>query len=99
MIVTNPLGMVKIWKKGGGGSWACTKTLKEKDNVSFALAFSPNGEMLALGGGYGDKQLELFSVADDFPLIHTLEGYHCVNALSFSPDGSRLCSASDDDSK
>ena len=62
-----------------------------------AVSFSPNGEMLASGGG--DGKINVYSVADNFSRMYTLEGHtHWLSTLSFSPSSTRLVSGSFDKS-
>jgi WD domain, G-beta repeat len=62
------------------------------------LKFSPDGSLLAVSGGQPSARgdLRLFSTKD-WKLVHNLGGHaDVVSAVSFSPDGSRLASASFD---
>jgi len=61
-------GSVKLWVKGGAGSWACVKTLEDHSKTVFAAVFSPNGELLATAGY--DKKINLYSFANDFFRMH-----------------------------
>jgi len=46
-----------------------------------------------------DKKIRVYSVANDFSLMHTLEGHtNWVRPLSFSPDCTRIVSGSNDGS-
>ena len=59
-----------------------------------ALAFSPNGELLATGDSLGD--IHIRKVADGTRLI-SFEGHLCwIWTLAFSPDGQLLASGADD---
>ena len=59
-----------------------------------AVAFSPDGSLLASGGD--DNTVRLWNPATGAPL-HTLTGHNGdVNAVAFSPDGSLLASGGDD---
>jgi len=66
-------GGVKLWRKGGGGMFECTKTLKDRESLMWVVvAFSPNSEMFASGGD--DRKINVYSVANDFSRMHILEG-------------------------
>jgi hypothetical protein len=60
----------------------------------FAVAFSPNGKVLASGGG--DNLIRLWDPTTG-QKIRLLAGHlGCVRSLAFSPDGKVLASAGDD---
>jgi len=92
---------VKIWKKGGVERWtslverwACTKTLKDQARAVRMVVFSPNGEMFATGEIGDDRTINVYSVANDFSRMHSLEGQRHVFSLTFSPNSNRLVSGS-----
>jgi WD40 repeat protein len=61
-----------------------------------ALAFSPEGKMLASAAGFGESDIRLWDVATGKE-IGRLEGHQSwVGSIVFWPDGSRLASASAD---
>jgi WD40 repeat protein/serine/threonine protein kinase len=61
-----------------------------------ALAFSPDGEILASSTGLASNSIDLWSVSDQ-KLIDRLEGHaRYVHSLAFSQDGKQLASASAD---
>lgn len=66
-----------------------------RDPVS-AMALSPNGKLLATGAAYTDNNIRLWEIPSFRPLGE-LTGHHgWIRALSFSPDGHTLVSASVD---
>jgi len=69
--------------------------LEDHDWGVEVVVFSPNGELLATAG-YG-KKIEVYSVANDFSRMHTMEGHmeghtNMIWSLSFSSDNPRLVS-------
>jgi len=95
MVVTGDRNVeVNIWELG---SWVSTKTWKDSPSDVNAVIFSPNGEMLVTGSG--DNKIRVYSVANKFSRIHTLEGHtDNVRSLSFAPDSNHLVSCSSDQS-
>ena len=76
---------IKIWNAGG----ALLKTLKPNIGDVKAMAFSPSGDILAIGG------VELqFLALKDFSLLKDNDAYvYGVRELAFSPDGKTLAAA------
>ena len=70
------------------------RTLTGHSNGVTAVAFSPDGQLLAFASE--DCTAKLWEVASGRE-VRTLTGHSaCVTAVAFSPDGQLLASASDD---
>ncbi|MCY2951602.1 MAG: protein kinase [Planctomycetota bacterium] len=68
-------------------------------NPVFALAFSPDGRILASGGGFADGSIRLWDAATGKAVGPPLVGHNrYIHALAFSPKGAILASASADQS-
>jgi WD40 repeat protein len=64
------------------------------EQEAVALAFSPNGKLLAVGRD--DGRIDLYAAADGV-LLHRSEAHQCVvSALAFSPNGALLVSGGTD---
>ena len=82
---------VRLWDFDSGQLMA---TFKGHTGALSALAFSPNGDVLASAAGDGGVRLW---DPDTGQLTATLQGHtSVVNVVAFSPDGHVLASASDD---
>jgi WD40 repeat protein len=88
---------LKTWTFAG--SWRERRTLDSHVFRVLALDFSPDGGLLAAGGGEPSRtgEVKLWQV-DKGLLGHSLPSLHSdtVFALRFSPDGTKLASASAD---
>jgi WD40 repeat protein len=88
-------GVVKIWHVATEKELVSQETTADKvyPNPLEALAFSPNGQMLAVAC---DRVVQLWDVTTGH-LVARLEGHQGkVQCLAFSPDGTRLATGSHD---
>jgi RNA polymerase sigma factor (sigma-70 family) len=102
-VARSPVGSILAWEEDGGvlhlSDAATGKTLRtlpaHPGGVSY-LAFSPDGSVLAAGGGLW---VQLWDVATGKVLRRWSwpkgkDPHACVNDLTFTPDGERLATAS-----
>src|SRR5262245_19042772 len=95
MLATGVYGRVPVW------DLRTAKPVKVLTNVLGAvndLKFSPNGKLLAVAGGQPSTRgdLRLFDTTE-WKLLHSLGGHlDTVSCVAFSPDGTKLASASFD---
>ncbi len=95
LLASGVYGRVTVWELASG------KPLKTLTNVLGAvndLKFSPDGKLLAVAGGQPSARgdLRLFDTTE-WKLVHSLGGHlDTVSCVSFSPDNSKLLSASFD---
>ncbi len=75
-------------------SWHCWQTIREFSAAVNAIAFSPDGALLASGSD--DKMVHLWDVATARAIASFAAHTHCIQSVAFSPDGKILASGSDD---
>jgi WD40 repeat protein len=97
LLSTSTDGTLKTWRFAG--SWKVHKTLGSHVFRVLALDFSPNGGLLAAGGGEPSRsgEVKIWEVGKgmlgrSFPALHS----DTVFSLRFSPDGTKLATASAD---
>jgi len=61
-----------------------------------ALAFSPDGSLLASGSGYSEKEIRLWDLSNGKHTVDLLGHTSWITALVFTPDSKTLVSASGD---
>jgi WD40 repeat protein len=94
-------GTIKLWDVAAGKA---TASLEGHAGSVWAVAFSPDGKALVAGSGRLDRQrqqyvageIKVWAVARRLVTQSFMGHAKMVNALTFSPDGKLLASASDD---
>jgi WD40 repeat protein len=87
-------GLVTLWKPTPGGDFERVRDLVEANDCAFAVAFSPDGSLVAAAGA--DRTIWIWEVASG-KLQATIEDHaDWIFDLAFSPDSKRLASASRD---
>ena len=87
----SPNGGVYLWQTGSG-NLAFTIPATDGNYMFYAMAFSPDSSMLALGGFFGD--IVLYDV-EKKRIIRRIDTYDIsVDGLAFSPDGQILATVS-----
>jgi DNA-binding beta-propeller fold protein YncE len=87
VLATAGVGTVWLWQMPGGEILRTLEGLRDSEQ---SMAFSPDGEMLALGGRYSYDVL-LWRVSDG-TVLHTLHAGNPLKSIAFSPDGKILAS-------
>jgi len=84
--------IVRVWNSP---IWSETYALEGHTAPVRALGFSPNGHLLASGGGYGDGTIRLWNMesGDTETILDGDDTY--VENMAFSPDGRLLAAAAE----
>jgi len=83
---------IKLWELATGRE---LRTLYGHLDFIQAIAFSPDGSVVASGGSFQDKTIRLWDVATGQPLRVLTGATIAVTTLAFSPDGKTLASSGD----
>lgn len=103
LIATGSMGNeIQIWQLSHGQDGTMSAgdgpvaTLKGHQTAVAALAFSPDGQLLASGDAFGRARLWKRS-SNGWEPLHELVGHsEGITAIRFAPDGQRVITASDD---
>src|SRR5690606_11814793 len=99
--ITTTTGQFNLWTIPSGGGIPRQLTAYA-DNTVRSMAWSPDGEQIAFSADQnGDEfhQVYLFGKQGGFPtqLTNKMDAQHSLDAEAFSPDGSTLAYAANDD--
>ena len=100
-VAFHPTRSDRLASVGGNGTckiWTLTtqesETLAVQSKMLWSVAWSPNGELLAMGGDDGLIYIWNCVQQDWTTKIPTQAG--CIWAIAFTPDGTQLCIGSQD---
>jgi WD40 repeat protein len=95
-------GLVKVWdlpraepgaSAPGGRVLAPQYTFTERSYSVWCVAFSPDGQRLAVGSELSDGAVRVYDAATGGLLLPPLRGHRRVASVAFNADGRRLASA------
>jgi WD40 repeat protein len=87
-------GLVQIWEPATGTT---VTTYRGHKRFVRSIAWSPDGLLIASGGDFGDSTIQVWEPHIGQP-IYTCTDQYRIFSLSWSPDGTRIVSASFDGS-
>jgi len=102
LIAAGGFEKVKLWKRKDAANltdWEELKPIGPIKERALAVAFSPDGQFIAVGGGVpsASGEASLWRVADQTQVWNKPEVHSdTVCAMSFSPDGKMIATASSD---
>ena len=89
-------GVIQLWAYPLSGAGTSGNNLSfAGGDVINALAFSPSGAYMAVGGAFSTKQLSIFSVSTRAEIDRTTPAGGDINALAFSPNGAAIIAGED----